>query len=67
MRHTCGLLSRAVSMVVQLETYGPEARFWIAPVGPRLGSFSGAHVGEITCRPVTKATNLGKQLASYGR
>jgi hypothetical protein len=26
MRHTGGLLSRAVSMVVQLETYGLEAR-----------------------------------------
>jgi hypothetical protein len=27
MRHTGGLLRRAVSMVVQLETYGLEARF----------------------------------------
>jgi hypothetical protein len=29
MRHTGGPLRRAVSMVVQLETYGLEARFWI--------------------------------------
>ena len=28
MRHTGGLLRRAVSMVVQLENYGLEARFW---------------------------------------
>jgi hypothetical protein len=28
MRHTGGLLCRAVSMVVQLEIYGLEARFW---------------------------------------
>jgi len=29
MCHTGGLPGRAVSMVVQLETYGLEARFWL--------------------------------------
>jgi hypothetical protein len=32
MRHTGGLLRRAVSMVVQLENYVLEARFWIVGV-----------------------------------
>ena len=30
MRHTGGLLRRAVSMVVQFKTYVLEARFWTA-------------------------------------
>jgi hypothetical protein len=34
MRHTGGLLRRAVSMIVQLETYGLEARFWTARRSP---------------------------------
>jgi hypothetical protein len=39
MIHTGGLLRRAVSMVVQLETYGFEARFWPTSGLPTIRDF----------------------------
>jgi hypothetical protein len=36
MGHTGGLLRRAVSMVVQMDTYGLEARFWITSELPTI-------------------------------
>jgi hypothetical protein len=63
MRHTGGLLRRAVSMVVQLENYGLEARLWIASGWPTTRLATNRDLGAVACHTLGYDTEGEKFLS----